>query len=47
MKNLKSLDLPDLIKAIKKNLLPKDIFKNSINLFIMNKNSGIELIDPI
>lgn len=47
MKKLKSLDLPDLIGAVKSKRLPKEALRGVLTRFKAGENEKIELIEPV
>lgn len=47
VKKLKSLDLPDLIGAVKSKRLPKEALRGVLTRFKAGENEKIELIEPV
>lgn len=47
MKKLKSLDLPDLIGAVKSKKLPKEALRSVTSRFKTGENGKIELVDSV
>lgn len=47
VKKLKSLDLPDLIGAVKSKKLPKEALRGVLTRFKAVENDKIELIEPV
>lgn len=47
MKKLKSLDLPDLIGAIKAKKLPKEALRSVLPRFKLGEGDKIELVEPV
>ena len=47
VKKLKSLDLPDLIAAVKAKKLPKEALRAVLPRFKLGENEKIELVDTI
>lgn len=47
MKKLKSLDLPDLIGAVKTKRLPKEALRGVLPRFKSGENEKIELVEPV
>lgn len=47
MKKLKSLDLPDLIGAVKGKKLPKEALRSVTSRFKAGEGDKIELVEPV
>lgn len=47
MKKLKSLDLPDLIGAVKSKKLPKEALRGVLTRFKVGESEKIELVEPV
>ena len=47
MKKLKSLDLPDLVGAVKAKKLPKEALRSILTRFKAGEGETIELIEPV
>jgi hypothetical protein len=47
VKKLKSLDLPDLIGAVKSKKLPKEALRGVLTRFKVGESEKIELVEPV